>query len=298
MLTVREAGEEKSMSRMGTNQALLWWSPKEKPWTECTAPPCFWADSFLGLQYRFDQTRAATIRASPYTPQEVPKHHEILAMSCHMCQQRFSRPKLTIYAYLRSLLCSYPLFSGTKERVGEHVTEVIPASPFGLLPAPLDAQRSVPTKVNQKFQNVLQQHDVRHAASSETPSEGIKEDGTVAAAEEQHVGEGRGGISTTASMAMLLDSMLHLFGHGTPMSLELELDRVGAEALRALRTPDVSIHGWIPLAEPNSFLDITLAEKVPSVAVRPCRFVSHGPIAIPKAQRRNRTNDYTGTGHC
>eukprot|EP00903_Cladosiphon_okamuranus_P006797 g6625.t1 len=66
--------------------------------------------------------------------------------------------------------------------------------------------------------------------------EGIKGDETVA--ENKPVGEGKGGIPTVTSTPMLLEKMLHLFGHGTPASLELEMKRVGAEALRALRTPD------------------------------------------------------------
>lgn len=38
---------------------------------------------------------------------------------------------------------------------------------------------------------------------------------------------------------VLLEKMMHLFRHGTPESLELELKRVGEGNLRALRTPEV-----------------------------------------------------------
>lgn len=132
--------------------------------------------------------------------------------------------------------------------MGEQVSGVIPASTFGLLPAPLDPPPSVPANhrcpLNTKFRYDIEQHDVNRAGSSGTPSEGVKEDQTVAE-EHKHVGEGKGGISTIASTPMLLEKMLHLFGHGTPTSLELELKRVGTEALRALRTPDVGIHGYL-----------------------------------------------------
>lgn len=130
--------------------------------------------------------------------------------------------------------------------MGEHVTGVIPASAFGLLPPPLEETLSVPT--NQQRQplsinfnnNVLEQHEMNHAASSRAPVEGVEGD-TVAAPEMQHVRGGECATSNAVSPPELLESMLHLFGHGTPLGLELELNKVGKEALRALRTPDVSI---------------------------------------------------------
>lgn len=115
--------------------------------------------------------------------------------------------------------------------MGEHVTGVIPASAFGLLPAPLDALPSIPTRLK---------NDLNRVASSGTPSEGEVE-------EMKHVGGGKGSVANAVSPppTVLLEKMLHLFGHGTPLGLELELNRVGEEALRALRTPDVSIREYL-----------------------------------------------------
>lgn len=129
--------------------------------------------------------------------------------------------------------------------MGEHVTGVIPASTFGLLPTPLDETPSVP--VNQRrhplsieFNNVLELNGKDHAALSGGTSDGVDRDAT-AAAKMQHVGGRVCAIFNTVSPPMLLKAVLHLFGHGTPLSLELVLNNVGEEALRALRTPDVSI---------------------------------------------------------
>lgn len=128
--------------------------------------------------------------------------------------------------------------------MGEHVTGVIPASALGLLPAPLDASSSMSTNQRRdppktKIETVLERHDVNRAASSGVPSEEIMED-EVATEESNYTGT----TATAVPPLMLLEQLLHLFGHGTPLSLELELNRVGEEALRALRTPDVSIREY------------------------------------------------------
>ena len=63
----------------------------------------------------------------------------------------------------------------------------------------------------------------------------------MAAEEKLHAVGGGCAISEAVSPPTQLETMLHLFGHGTPLSLEMELKKVGQDALRALRTPDVSI---------------------------------------------------------
>lgn len=148
--------------------------------------------------------------------------------------------------------CASPLFVGfpcarlrTKERVGDRVTRVVPASMFGLLPAPLDAPPSMFTNqrrhpLSDQFKNVFGQHDVDRPVLLGTRSEGF-ENNEEAAEEKTQVGAGKPDVAKVVSPPMLLEKMVHLFVHGTPLSLELELNRVGEDTLRALRTPDVSI---------------------------------------------------------
>lgn len=123
--------------------------------------------------------------------------------------------------------------------MGDYVTGVIPASTFGLLPAPPEVSPSTHAKhllrpLTSKADNVLDRRE-RRDASSGTPTEEVRE-GT------KHFGTRKSAVGEAVSSprTMVLENVLHLFKHGTPLSLELELNKFGKEELRALRTPDVS----------------------------------------------------------
>lgn len=127
--------------------------------------------------------------------------------------------------------------------MGRHVTEVVPASAFGLLPSPLGEPPSPSADRQQrlageKFRNTPSgRHETALTSTTGSYSEGVEED-----RKEEDKGKlvgGGGREIPTAMLPLLLEKVLHLFRHGTPSGLELELSRVGGEALRALTTPDV-----------------------------------------------------------
>lgn len=128
--------------------------------------------------------------------------------------------------------------------MGEHVTAVIPASAFGLLPPPPGENRASSTNREQppfRKNEMSGPGGVATTVSSRTGGG----NGTRKAKGDRGIVAGDGAIAATAppqSTSVLLEKMIHLFRHGTPLSLELELSRVGDETLSALRTPDVSTH--------------------------------------------------------
>lgn len=127
--------------------------------------------------------------------------------------------------------------------MGQHVTEVIPASAFGLLPPVLDEKPSPSIDKQQRLEGEKFRctsrgpHGATFISTTASYSEGGQE-GQKGEGMDKFVGR-RGG-ETSPAVLLLLEKIVHLFRHGTPSSLELELNRVGGEALRALQTPDVS----------------------------------------------------------
>lgn len=137
-----------------------------------------------------------------------------------------------------------------QERVGEYVKEVIPASTLGFLPTPpLDLeQRTLAT--NDRPRLLAKQTNLDSGSNAPATNPilvtgrplGEGNGGTAEDEMEERVEGGRE-VDPSTTLA-LLKKMIHLFRHGTHLSLELELKAVGAEALRVLRTPDVSMEPW------------------------------------------------------
>lgn len=143
-----------------------------------------------------------------------------------------------------------------KERVGKGVTGVLPASTLGLLPPPSADMKPPPPSTVHKQPPRLLHDNANHApglngtatfgfASSEQPppsriiGDTKGEDCDENSRKERDTREETGEAASPAP-PVLLGRMIRLFAHGTPASLELELGRVGEQALRELRTPDVS----------------------------------------------------------
>lgn len=133
-----------------------------------------------------------------------------------------------------------------QDRVGEHVKEVLPASTLGFLPIPqLDLeQRTLGTHDQPRLlakQTNLDSDQNTPATFPNAVTGNPSGEGKGGTAEDENKERARGGGEVDPSKTLaLLEKMIHLFRHGTHLSLELELKAVGAEALRALRTPDVS----------------------------------------------------------